>query len=232
MIRVRKSSDRGHRNFGWLDTHHSFSFGDYQDPDHMGFRSLRVLNEDWVDPATGFPTHGHANMEIITYIIEGTLVHEDSTGVSSELRPGDVQVMSAGSGITHSEFNASQEARLHLIQIWLLPAQYGVEPRYAEKQFPDEVKQGQLRAIASPSGTGGSLEIGQDATVYAGLLDAGQAASHTFDLDRHGWLQVVRGRLSVGDETLEAGDGAAITGEADIQISAESAAEFLLFDLA
>ncbi len=232
MITIRKSSDRGHRNHGWLDTRHSFSFGGYQDPEHMGFRSLRVLNEDWVQATKGFPTHGHANMEIITYMVEGTLVHRDSTGSSSKLRPGDVQVMSAGSGITHSEFNASNDEELHLLQIWLVPEQHGVKPTYAEKHFSDESKRGQLRAIASPEGRSGSLEIGQDAAVYASVLDAGDSLSHPLGHDRHAWLQVVRGRLSVGAETLEAGDGAAISGEARVEIVAEEAAEFLLFDLA
>jgi redox-sensitive bicupin YhaK (pirin superfamily) len=232
MIRIRRSAERGRANHGWLDARHSFSFAGYFDPDHVGFRKLRVLNEDRIQPGAGFPEHGHEDMEIITYVIDGGLTHRDSTGSVATLEPGDVQVMSAGRGIRHSEFNASHERELHLIQVWIEPAERGAEPRHAEAHFADSTRRGQLRAIAASDGRDGSLPIGQDAVVYASVLDSGQVIEHELDPGRYAWLQLVRGALSVNGEPLAAGDGAAIDGETRLELRALEEAEILLFDLA
>ncbi|MGE3165371.1 MAG: pirin family protein [Planctomycetota bacterium] len=234
MIRRRPAGERGQRDFGWLHARHSFSFGDYFDPAHMGFRSLRVLNEDTVQPGTGFGTHGHDNMEIISYIVSGVIAHEDSMGSRSELRPGDVQVMSAGTGITHSEFNGSSDEPLHLLQIWIVPDRRGRTPRYDERHFSEDDRRGRLLQVVGPesAGAGDRLTIGQDASIYAGLLDGGQSLTHVLAPGRHAWVQLVRGALSLGDVELHAGDGAAVSNEGSLALRATEASEVLVLDLA
>lgn len=232
MIRVRKASERGHFNHGWLDTYHSFSFAGYFDEEHMGFRSLRVLNDDIVAPGRGFGTHGHSDMEIITYVLEGALEHKDSTGTGSVLHSGDVQRMTAGRGVQHSEFNPSEKKTLRLLQIWILPGQLGLTPSYEEKTFPSEEKRGGLRLIASPDAQDGSLTIHQDAGVYASILSGGESTDHTFASGRHGWIQMARGTIKLNGVELSHGDGAAVSDETDIRIEGVDEAEFLLFDLA
>lgn len=232
MITIRKSEDRGHANHGWLDTYHTFSFNTYHDRNHMRFRSLRVLNDDRIDPGGGFGTHPHHDMEIITYVLRGALEHKDSMGNGSVIRPGDVQRMSAGSGIRHSEFNPSQKELVHLLQIWIMPDKSGVKPSYEQKTFPRATKLDQLRLIASPTGRHGSVTIHQDAFVYATVLDAGSSVSMPIAEDRHLWVHVATGQIKLGDETLQAGDGAAISDESAITLSSDTAAEVLVFDLA
>jgi redox-sensitive bicupin YhaK (pirin superfamily) len=232
MIQIRKSEARGHANHGWLDTHHTFSFADHYDPAHMGFRSLRVINEDHVGPGEGFPAHSHRDMEILTYILEGGLQHRDSMGKGSVIRPGDVQRMSAGTGVTHSEFNASKKEPVHFLQIWILPSRSGIPPGYEEKHFAEAERKGRLRLIASPEGTEGSLTVHQDARVYAGLLNPGDSVQHLLGPGRHAWVQVARGKLRLGNEPLSAGDGAAVSDQGKLTLTAESPAEVLLFDLA
>lgn len=232
MIKVRKAASRGHFDFGWLNTYHTFSFGDYYDPSHMAFRSLRVINEDIVAPGRGFPRHGHRDMEIFTYIIEGALQHRDSMGNGSIIRPGDVQRMSAGTGVTHSEANPSSDDRVHLLQIWILPAKEGIEPDYEEKKFPREEKLNRLRLIISPEGSEGAVKINQDARVYASVLDAGQEVSQQLASGRHAWLQVAAGSVSINDTELQQGDGAAVSDESGLKIAAREPSEILLFDLA
>ena len=232
MIRIRPSAERGRADHGWLDARHSFSFARYFDRAHVGFRKLMVLNEDRIRAGAGFPEHGHEDMEIITYVIDGALTHRDSTGSVATLEPGDVQVMSAGRGIRHSEFNASNERELHLIQVWIEPAERGAEPRHAEAHFDETARRGRLQAIASNDGRDGSLPIGQDAVVYASVLDREQSIEHELEPGRYAWLQLVRGALSVNEEALAAGDGAAINDESRLELRATEEAEFLLFDLA
>ena len=237
MITLRPAAERGHFDHGWLDTNHTFSFGHYLDPAHMGFRHLRVMNEDRVAPRQGFGTHGHSDMEIISYVVEGALAHEDSMGSRSELEPGDIQVMSAGRGITHSEFNGSDSDPVHFLQIWIEPRERGLDPRYGEKHFGKDVRRNRLQPVASPDGRDGSLPIAQDVTVHAGLLDAGQKLSYDFAPGRHGWIQLVRGRIQVRDadssvKELTAGDGAAISDESRVELTASEDAELLFFDLA
>ena len=234
MIQVRRSSERGHADHGWLNTFHTFSFADYYDPTFMGFRALRVINEDWVKPGMGFGTHGHRDMEIITYVLEGELAHKDSMGNGSSIKPGEVQRMSAGTGVRHSEFNHSKQDWVHLLQIWLLPETDGIKPSYEQKIFPDVEKQGKLRLIASPAARDGSVKIHQDANVYASLLSKDDKVEHKFEPGRYGWLQVIRGEVNLNGESLKAGDGAAIQKEQAIQIAAANGAqsEILLFDLA
>jgi hypothetical protein len=231
MISIRRASERGHFNFGWLDTYHTFSFGEYYDPRHMGFRTLRVINEDFVAAGAGFPTHGHRDMEIVTYVLEGGLAHRDSMGNGSTIRPGDVQRMSAGTGVRHSEFNGSEEERVHLLQIWILPAETGIKPGYEEKKFEDEEKRNRLRVVASPDGREGSVTIHQDASVYAALLEDDAAVSHELRPGRHAWLQVARGAVELNGQRLEQGDGAAVSDEARITITGRGPSEVLLFDL-
>ena len=232
MITIRKAKDRGHFDFGWLDTYHTFSFGDYRDREFMGFRSLRVINEDRVAPRTGFPTHGHRDMEIITYVLEGALEHHDSMGNGSAIRPGEVQRMTAGSGVTHSEANASDTDGVHLLQIWILPNARNLTPGYEQKTFADEEKRGRLRLVASDDGRDGSVTINQDAAIYATVLEPESVVVHQLDVNRNGWIQVARGAITVNGNDLNQGDGAAVSDESSITITGREAAEVLLFDLA
>jgi quercetin 2,3-dioxygenase len=232
MISIRSAAERGHANYGWLDTYYTFSFADYYDPEQMGFRSLRVINDDTVAGRGGFPTHGHRDMEIITYVLEGALQHRDSMGTGSVIRPGDVQRMSAGTGVTHSEFNASETEPVHLLQIWILPEHRGVRPSYEQKFFSDDEKRGQLRLIASRDGRDGSVTINQDASVYATLLGADESITHALAPGRHVWVHVARGSARVNGLALAAGDGAAVSHEEAVTIEADAQAEVLLFDLA
>jgi quercetin 2,3-dioxygenase len=231
MIKIRRSKERGHANHGWLDTYHSFSFADYYDPRHMGFRDLRVINEDFIEPAQGFPKHGHRDMEIITYVIDGELSHRDSMGNGETIRPNDVQRMTAGTGVLHSEFS-SETDRTHLLQIWILPEENRLTPGYEQKQFPPEEKQGTIRLIASRGGTDGSVHINQDVKVYASVLNLGDKVTYDLADGRHAWIQLISGSLDINASTLDAGDGAAISGESEISIRPFSdGSEFLLFDL-
>lgn len=231
MFKIRKSTERGHLNFGWLDTYHTFSFGEYYDPNNMGFRSLRVINEDFVSPGRGFPTHGHSDMEIVTYILEGALEHSDSMGNGSVIRPGDVQRMSAGTGVRHSEKNSSGEESVHLLQIWITPAERGTEPGYEQKSFAEEERRGRLRLVASPDGREGSVTIRQDASLYAALLEAGESVEHELRPGRHAWAQVARGAVEINGQGLAQGDGAAASEEERLVITASEPSEVLLFDL-
>jgi redox-sensitive bicupin YhaK (pirin superfamily) len=230
MITIRKAAERGHFDFGWLDTYHTFSFGDYYDPEFMGFRSLRVINEDRVAPRTGFPTHGHRDMEIITYVLEGALEHRDSIGNGSVIRPGEVQRMTAGTGVTHSEANSSEDP-VHLLQIWILPNARGLKPGYEQKTFTDDEKRDRLRLVASADGRDGSVTINQDASIYASVLAAGREVIHQLAPNRNAWVQVARGRIEINGNDLNQSDGAAISGETAIAIAASEPAELLLFDL-
>src|SRR6266571_4907792 len=232
MIRIRQAAERGHFNHGWLDTQHTFSFGDYYDPAHMGFRSLRVVNDDRVAPGQGFGMHGHRDMEIVTYVLEGALEHKDSMGNGSILRAGELQRMSAGTGIQHSEFNPSDSEWVHLYQIWLLPNQRGVTPSYDQRFFSEDEKRGRFRLVASPDGADGSLTIHQDARLYLASLLPGQAAAHAIEPGRAAWLQVLRGSVNVLGNDLSAGDGVAVTDENAISVQAAVPSEVLLFDLA
>ena len=231
MIQIRRAGERGGGNHGWLKTHHTFSFADYWDPKWMGFRSLRVINEDWVAPNTGFPTHPHRDMEIITYVLEGKLEHKDSLGTGSVILPGDGQRMTAGSGIRHSEFNPSTTEPVHLLQIWIQPERHALTPSYEQKSFPEEEKRGRLRLIASRDAGNGSVKINQDAQLYVSLLHPGEEVAHEFAANRHGWLQVARGSVEANGQKLAAGDGAAISNESTLTIKATADAEVLLFDL-
>ncbi len=232
MITVRRAEERGSDNLGWLDSRHTFSFGHYYDPKHMGFGPLRVINEDRVEPGAGFDTHGHRDMEIVSYVLDGALEHKDSIGTGSVIRPGDVQVMSAGTGIRHSEYNHSKAEPVHFLQIWLLPDRQGLRPRYDQKAFPETEKRGRLRLIASPEGRDGSIVIHQDAEIFATLLDAGAAVSHDFEVGRKGWVQVVRGAVEVNGEPVLAGDGVAVTDEPTLAVLGRADdSEILVFDL-
>ena len=231
MIRVRRAAERGHFDHGWLDTHHTFSFSRYYDPQHMGFRALRVINEDWIAPGRGFGTHGHRDMEIVTYVLEGGLAHRDSVGSGGVLGPGELQRMTAGTGITHSEFNSSETEPVHLYQIWLLPEREGLKPSYEQKAFPDHERRNRLRVVASPDGDDGSLTIRQDARLLLGSFDAGVEVTHGLDRDRHAWLQVLRGEIALNGNVLANGDGAALSDESGMQIRAEGPSEVLLFEL-
>jgi redox-sensitive bicupin YhaK (pirin superfamily) len=234
MITVRPGNERGHADHGWLSTYHTFSFDTYYDPRHMGFRSLRVINEDVVQPGRGFPTHGHRDMEIVTYVLAGALAHKDSMGNGSSIRPGDVQRMSAGTGVRHSEFNHSDTEPVHLLQIWILPNTEGLQPSYEQKRFENAEKAGRLRLIASPEGRDGAVTVHQDARLYAARLGPGVAVRHEFPPGRHGWLQVAGGAVAVNGVELRAGDGAAVSDEREIEITGQNSAEseVLLFDLA
>jgi redox-sensitive bicupin YhaK (pirin superfamily) len=231
MITKRHASERGHFDHGWLDTYHTFSFGAYHDPEQMGFRALRVINEDVVAPGQGFGTHPHRDMEIVTYVLSGALEHRDSMGSGSVIRPGDVQRMTAGTGITHSEFNASQSEAVHLLQIWVLPESPGLEPSYAEKHFPAEMRRNRLAPIVTGDGRDGSLTWHRDVHLYAALLDTGARIERELVGDRHAWLQIASGEVELNGVDLAAGDGAAVSDIDRIEIEAWSAAELLLFDL-
>jgi len=230
MITIRRAEERGHADHGWLNTYHTFSFADYYDPSHMGFRTLRVINEDRVKPGVGFGKHGHRDMEIISYVLEGALGHSDSMGTGSTIRPGEVQRMSAGTGVTHSEMNASEEEPVHFLQIWIVPEKGGIRPSYEQKKFEDEERRGKLRLVASPDAADGSVTIHQDVRLYSTLLDGDQAVSHEFRPGRYGWVQVARGEVELNGQTLRAGDGAAIEGEPAVTLRG-TGAEVLLFDL-
>ena len=231
MIEIRKADDRGIANFGWLDSRHSFSFGSYYDPRHTGFGPLLVINDDRVQPARGFGTHGHRDMEIISYVLEGELAHKDSMGNGSVLRYGDVQRMSAGTGVMHSEFNNSPSQQVHFLQIWIEPSVQGIAPGYEEKHFDVASKRGRLRLVASPDGSEGSVTIHQDARMYASLLNGDDTVSHPLAAGRRAYLHLIRGTLEVNGTRLQAGDAAKLEGEASVQVSKAEAAEFLLFDL-
>lgn len=232
MLLIRKASERGHADHGWLNTYHTFSFANYYDPKQMGFRALRVINEDRVQRGTGFPTHPHQNMEIVSYVLEGALEHRDSMGNGSVIRPGDVQRMSAGTGITHSEYNHSKDELVHFLQIWILPERDELIPGYEQKFFPDEEKRKILRLIASSDGREGSVTIHQDVNIYAVLLDKGEEVVHQILKNRHTWLQVVRGSVVANGQLLEQGDGAAVSDEEHLIVTGKDNAEVLLFDLA
>ena len=232
MIRVRKAAERGHFDHGWLDTNHTFSFGDYYDPAHVGFRSLRVINDDRVAPGQGFGMHGHRDMEIVTYVLDGALEHRDSLGNGSVVRPGELQHMTAGTGVRHSEFNPSDQEWVHLYQIWLLPERKGLKPSYEQKAFTSEERQGTLRLAASPTGEHGSLTIHQDGRLYLSTLKAGETVAQALKPGRHAWLQVLRGQAALNGHLLSAGDGAAVSQEEKVEIRGQDDAEVMLFDLA
>jgi redox-sensitive bicupin YhaK (pirin superfamily) len=231
MLTIRKAEERGHANHGWLDSHHTFSFADYYDPAHMGFGPLRVLNDDTVSAGNGFPPHRHRDMEIISYVLEGALEHKDNIGNGSIIKPGDVQRMSAGPGVMHSEFNASKESPVHFLQIWVLPKRPGLPAGYEQKYFGDDEKRGRLRLVASPDGTDGSVRIQQDLRMFATLVGGGASVSHDLT-GRKGWLHVARGTAVVNGMHLNAGDGAAIESEDTVSISSHETAEVLLFEFA
>jgi quercetin 2,3-dioxygenase len=232
MIKLRRADERGHADHGWLDTYHSFSFADYYDPSQMGFRALRVINQDRVQPKQGFPTHPHRDMEIVTYVLEGALEHKDSMGNGGVIRPGEVQRMSAGTGITHSEFNHSASEPVHFLQIWIHPDAAGLPPSYEQKAFPADERRGRLCLLASRTGRDGSVSYHTDTDLYATLLAPGQEVAHALRPGRHAWLQVARGAVRLNGHTLAAGDGAAASGEPALTIAGGEAAEVLLFDLA
>jgi quercetin 2,3-dioxygenase len=231
MIEIRRSNDRGHANHGWLDSYHTFSFAEYFDPNHVEFGPLRVINEDRVKPGAGFGEHGHRDMEIISYVLEGELAHQDSTGTSSVIRPGDVQRMSAGHGVRHSEFNNSQSQLVHFLQIWIQPNVLGIAPEYEEKRFTPEDKRGRLRLIASPDGADGSVRIHQDARVFAGLFDGTELGSITVDPGRRVFVHVARGEITANREALAAGDALKLTDANTLDLSNGTNAEVLVFDL-
>jgi len=232
MIQVRPAAERGKTKTDWLDSHHTFSFGRYHDPRYMGFRTLRVINEDHVIPAAGFGTHSHSDMEILSYVIEGSLAHRDSSGGDGVIRAGEWQRMTAGTGISHSEFNASKTEPVHFLQIWILPESNGLTPGYEQKEFPAADKQGQLRLVASHDGREGSLKIYQDVKAYNALLASGESVCYDLTQGRHAWLQVVKGKISLNNTVLSAGDGAAVSNESKLTLSPASNSEIVLFDLA
>jgi len=231
MLTLRPAAERGHANHGWLDSNFTFSFADYYDPDHMGFRALRVINEDYVAPAMGFGKHPHRDMEILTYVLEGAVKHEDTTGASETLVPGELQHMSAGTGVRHSEMNPSDKETLHLLQIWLIPNQMGIPPKYEQKKFTVQQEPNKLHLLASTDARDGSFKIYSDAELLAAKLEAGNSVTHQFK-NRNGWLQIARGSVNVQGGTLKVGDGLQISDESSLAISSEAGAEFLLFDLA
>jgi hypothetical protein len=232
MITIRSAEQRGHAEHGWLDSHHTFSFADYYDARHMGFRALRVINEDRVAPGAGFGTHSHRDMEIISYVLDGALEHKDSMGTGSVIKPGDVQRMSAGTGVAHSEFNASRSDLVHFLQIWLIPSERNIKPSYEQKTFSREEKDGRLRVVASPDARDGSVAIHTDAVVYAGLFDAGQSAELELASGRHAWIHVARGQVRVNGRELKAGDAAALSEERAVRVEGVHGGEVLVFDLA
>lgn len=231
MLTIRRSQDRGHANHGWLDSHHSFSFADYNDPAHMGFSVLRVINEDRVQPGEGFPTHGHRDMEIISYVLEGALEHRDSLGNGSVIHPGDVQRMSAGTGVRHSEYNPSRNESVHFLQIWILPEANHMAPGYEQKKFAPKELDGRLRLVAAPDGRDGAVTIHQDALLYTTRLTGNDSVSHPLAPGRRAYVQVARGSVEVSGERLSAGDGARIENESTVRLTADGPTEVLLFDL-
>ena len=232
MISVLPSSDRFHTEAGWLDSRHTFSFADHYDPDRLGYRALRVINDDRVEPARGFGSHSHRDMEILTYVLSGELAHRDSMGNGSVIRPGDVQRMSAGTGVVHSEMNPSRADPVHFLQIWIVPDRAGHPPGYEQKAFPESDRRGRLRLVASRDGRDGSVSIHQDASVYATLLEPGERVAYQPDAGRNAWVQVARGSVELNGQTLREGDGAAVSGEERLELAGKDPAEVLLFDLA
>jgi quercetin 2,3-dioxygenase len=228
---IHNRSDRGHTKIGWLDSFHTFSFGNFYDPSRMGFRSLRVINDDRITPGAGFGTHGHRDMEIFTYVLEGALEHKDSLGTGSVIRPGEAQIMSAGTGITHSEYNHSQTEPVHLLQIWILPETQGLKPRYDQKAFPLEERRGKLCLIAAKDGRDGAVKIFQDADLYTSVLSDGDVVNYHLKPNRYGWLQIAQGIVNLNGEELRAGDGVQLNGEEQLEISTNIGGEILLFDL-
>jgi quercetin 2,3-dioxygenase len=232
MMTIRHRDERGIAKMGWLNSAHSFSFGHYYDPEHMGFRALRVINEDRVIPGAGFPTHGHRDMEIISYVLEGALEHKDSTGTAAVIKPGEVQRMSAGTGVRHSEYNASKKDPVHFLQIWIIPEKEGIAPGYEQKAFSNEEKSGKLRLVASRDGREGSVTVHQDVNLYASLLKPGDKVAYDLKPGRNAWIQVARGQVKVNGALLKEGDGASLSTEAKIALEGETDSELLLFDLA
>jgi len=231
VIRIRRAEERGHTRISWLDSRHTFAFGSYVDPAHLGFRSLRVINEDRVAPGQGFATHGHRDMEIVTLVLSGVLAHRDSLGTGSEIRPGEVQRMSAGTGITHSEFNASGREPVHFLQIWILPEREGLAPSYEQRAFPESERRGKLRLVASRDGRDGSVRVNQDASILATSLSAGEKLTHALAPGRHAWVQLARGSVLLNGEALAAGDGASLSETPQLELRAHEASELLVFDL-
>ena len=231
-MKIRRAAERGHAEHGWLESFHTFSFADYHDPDHMGFRALRVINEDRVAPGRGFGSHGHRDMEIVSYVLEGALEHKDSMGTGAVIKPGDVQRMSAGTGVTHSEQNASKSEKVHFLQIWIVPARSGLPPGYEQKAFADAEKRGKLRLVASSDGREGSVTVSQDVSLYAGLFDEGERASFELQPGRGAWVHVVRGTIELKGTRLDAGDAAAFEDAGKFEIVGKGGGEVLVFDLA
>jgi redox-sensitive bicupin YhaK (pirin superfamily) len=232
MMKLRRALDRGHANHGWLNSWHSFSFAEYHDPEHIQFRALRVINDDTVEPGRGFGTHGHRDMEIVSYVLDGSLAHKDNMGNGSVIRPGNVQRMSAGTGVLHSEFNPSQTEKVHFLQIWFLPNASGIDPSYEEKYFSDEEKRGRLRLIASHDGADSSVTIHSDAKMFAGLLDGNERVEHSIASDRYIYVQVARGEVSLNSVSLQVGDGAMLASEERVILDQGRNAEVLVFELA
>jgi redox-sensitive bicupin YhaK (pirin superfamily) len=232
MIHVRKAAERGHADLGWLNTYYTFSFADYYDARHMGFRTLRVMNEDRVQPGQGFGMHGHRDMEIVTYVLSGSLQHKDSMGNGSVIQAGELQRMTAGTGVRHSEFNDSPAEAVHLYQIWLLPERNGLKPEYEQRRFSEADKQGRFCLVASPEGEDGSLKIHQDARIYLANLEAGTVLSHSMQPGRYAWLQILRGKVALNGHTLSAGDGVAVSEERGLEVAGREDSELMLFDLA
>ena len=232
MLKLRKANERGHADHGWLDSHHTFSFADYYDPANLGFRALRVINDDTVAPDRGFGSHPHRDMEIVSYVLEGALAHKDSMGTGSTIVPGDVQRMSAGTGVVHSEFNASKTEPVHFLQIWLVPTERGSKPGYEQKHFSEADKAGKLRVVASPDGRDGSVTVHTDATLYAGIFDKGQRGQQPLAAGRHAWVHLARGKALVNGQELATGDGLALSDERAVTIEGIDRAELLVFDLA
>jgi quercetin 2,3-dioxygenase len=231
MMTIRPAGERGHAQHGWLDSHHTFSFADYYDEAHMGFRALRVINDDRVEAAQGFGAHPHRDMEIISYVLEGGIEHKDSMGTGSVIRPGDVQRMSAGTGVRHSEYNASKTDPVHFLQIWLMPAERGLKPSYEQKAFTDEEKRGRLRVVASPDGRDGSVTVHSDAVLHAGLFDEGESTELALGEGRHAWVHVARGKVRVNGRELSEGDGASLSDQPSVKIEGVAGGEVLVFDL-
>ena len=231
MIQIRRAAERGKTKTSWLNSNHTFSFGQYYNPRHLGFRDLLVINEDFVAPAQGFGTHGHEDMEILSFVIDGELEHRDSTGAHGIIRPNELQRMSAGTGVRHSEFNPSPTKEVHFLQIWIRPERNGLKPEYEQRAFPEDAKRGRFQQIASQEGANGSVTIHQNVGLYDALLKAGDVVTHSFDMNRHGWLHVVKGAATLNGQTLGTSDGAALSGETSVNIQATQDSEILLFDL-